>query len=422
MHHPAVYLISTLYLYSMQAILLSLFCLFAQTAFSQLPFTIYNSGNSPLPDDKVNCTYLDHNGNIWAGTDGGLVCISPDGVWITYTTADGLPDNSIRSVFVDQDNTVWAGTYLSGMAAWDGFSWTTFDPTNSGLPDYHIKAIAKDANDTMWIGTSWGLTKWDGNDYWHTYTELNSPILVPNINALYIDSANVLYAGTLNGGLAVYTNGVFDIFRTANSTIGDNTILSIDADAFNNKWLATSFGGLTVMTESGDFLRFTPLTSDITDWSLDAVRIDNANVGIIGMSSFGLEIFDNVHWTGYTAANSALPDDYINALAVDAMNRIWIGMETGGLCVFDRSLTGVEEISALRISAYPNPTANNVIISGVQVGASITLSDAYGNILQALVADAETVFMPLLDVPAGNYLIRATDERGSLVTVVQRIR
>jgi len=387
----------------------------------QSPFTVYNSTNSPLPTDKVNCVYRDRNDNIWAGTDGGLVCIAPDGVWITYTTADGLPDNSIRAVYVDEENVVWAGTYLSGMAAWDGFSWTTYDPLNSGLPDYHIKAITKDNNDTMWIGTSWGLTKWDGADQWHTYTEVNSPILVPNINALYIDSNNVVYAGTLNGGLAVYTDGVFEIFRTANSTIGDNTILSIDEDAYNNKWLATSFGALTVMTEDGDFLRFTPLTSAITDWSLDAVCIDNENVGLIGMSSFGLEIFDNVNWTNYTTANSDLPDDYINALAVDALNRIWIGMETGGLCVFDRSMVGVEEMEVQQVAVFPNPAADIVTISGLLQGSSITLLNAHGQSLQAHRTENTEMMLDLHDLPAGTYYLWITAQDGYSLIPLQHI-
>ena len=379
---------------------------------AQTGFTIYDQTNSDLPTNLVNALTIDEQNNVWVGTEGGLVKIDVGGTWTTYTTANsGIPDNAVRSIYVDEDQVVWVGTYLDGMASFDGTDWVAYDPTNSGLPDYHIKSITKDQHDTMWIGTSWGLAKWDGADYWYTYTELNSEILVPNINALYMDANEILYAGSLNGGLVVYDHGAFSIYRTANSTISDNTILSIDEDIYHNKWLATSFGGLSVLTESGDFLKFTPLTSDISDWSVDAVRLDNNNIGIIGMSATGLEIFDNINWTNYSSDNSELPNDYINALAVDTGNIIWIGTEEGGLARFDREALAIDAPETVRILTYPNPATDNALIVGLPAQLDLQVYNDQG----IYCGDAEYIngvyIIRATSLAAGMYMVRAVDTK-----------
>ena len=399
------------YFYLMKMLFAALLACCATGAFAQSAFTLYNTDNSDLPDNKVNCLYTDAAENIWIGTDGGLVQVTPGGVWTVYTTADGLPDNSIRSIFVDEDGIIWAGTYLSGLVSYNGTEWTVYDPTNSGLPDYHVKAIAKDQNDTMWIGTSWGLAKWDGDEAWTSYTDENSDILVPHVNSLYIDSNNIVYAGTLNGGLAVYQEGVFSIYWTGNANIGDNTVLSIDEDAYNNKWLATSFGGLTVMTEDYEFLRFTPLTSDIVDWSVDAVRIDHTQEGIIGMSTFGLHIFDNTNWEHYTTLNSDLPDDFINAITIDASNHIWIGTESAGVAVFDKDFVSVQNLTSEGIAVFPNPTSERVLINGVHAGSVLSVYSITGTMLESQIVPEGFIWLSVSDWPQGTYYL-SVEENG----------
>lgn len=309
---------------------------------------------------------------------------------------------------VDGDK-LFVGTYLDGMAILEGGVWTVYDPTNSPMPDYHVKCFAHDSSDTIWIGTSWGLTKWDGADYWYTYTEVNSDLLIPNINALYMDSNDVLYAGTVNGGMARYNDGNFEIFRTANSNIGDNTILSIDEDIYNNKWLATSFGALSVLTADDVFLRFTPLTSDIADWSIDAVRLDNDNIAMIGMTSTGLEVFDNLNWTQYTAENSDLPDNVIHAISIGNDNLVWIGTDNGGLAVFDKNyVEAVHTEVPSTIKIYPNPATDNVYLGNWNENVVIHCYDMLGTLKAEGTIINGVATLSVLNLPEGNYIVSVT--------------
>jgi ligand-binding sensor domain-containing protein len=52
---------------------------------------------------------VDHNGILWAGTDGGVSWF--DGArWRTYTTRDGLIDNFVYAIAVDDEGNKWFGT------------------------------------------------------------------------------------------------------------------------------------------------------------------------------------------------------------------------------------------------------------------------------------------------------------------------
>lgn len=412
---------SSAYLYSMRVSFLILYLCLGLSLSAQTAFTIYNTTNSIFTSNLVNCIVHDEAGNMWVGTEAGLAYRSASGDWTLYTEADGLPGNEVRALMLDGDK-VFIGTYLDGMAIMEGGVFTYFDPINSPLPDYHIKCFARDSQDTIWIGTSWGLTKWDGADFWHTYTEVNSDLLVPNINAMYMDSNDILYAGTLNGGMARYNDGNFEIFRTLNSDIGDNTILSIAEDIYNNKWIATSFGSLTVLTADDVFLRFTPLTSDISDWSIDAVRLDHDNLAFIGMTSTGLELFDNVNWTQFTSENSDLPDNVIHAISIAPDNIAWIGTDNGGLVAFNKLLVeNIRDDAPSAIPMYPNPATDLVYLGNWSSDAQVLCYDMQGKKQAEGKAVNGVWTISVYDLPVGNYMVQVTDgtlRASGILTVV----
>jgi len=399
----------------MQGILIICLLLSFTIVKAQTAFTIYDTFSSDLPADKVNKIVIDGENNKWIGTESGLVKMNPAGEMTLFTTANSdIPGNQITAIFIDND-IVWIGTQLNGMAKFDGTTWTNYDPSNSSLPDYQVKCINKDSNDTLWIGTPSGLVKWDIVDYWFVYTNTNSLLHSNNINDIYIDAEDNLYIGTLNGGLSTYINGFIDYYRTDNSLISDNTILSIDEDIFNNKWLATSFGGLSVFTPDETFLKFTPLTSDIADWSIDAVTIDNDNIGLIGMSSTGLEVFDNVSWQNFTTTNSAMPDDYINTVMVDGDNKVWMGTDTGGVVVLDRTLLiSVDDLNPIRANVYPNPVTSSCIITTNINEGVLQVYNLSGMLCLTQKIKSNTLFINVSDLVSGNYIIKITNSETSI--------
>ena len=71
-------------------------------------WTTYSKADG-LGGNFVFALTVDHNGILWAGTDGGVSWF--DGTrWRTYTTRDGLMDNFVYSIAVDDDGNKWFGT------------------------------------------------------------------------------------------------------------------------------------------------------------------------------------------------------------------------------------------------------------------------------------------------------------------------
>src|SRR3982751_1577058 len=93
-----------------------LFLIAPLIVFSQAGWTIYNTSNSPLPENSVRCIAIDHNDVKWIGTDFGLASFDNTN-WTVYQTSNsGLPDNSIRSIAIDHQNNIWIGTFSAGLA------------------------------------------------------------------------------------------------------------------------------------------------------------------------------------------------------------------------------------------------------------------------------------------------------------------
>lgn len=134
---------------------------------------IINSSNSVLPSNRVNCFALDLDGDMWVGTDKGMVgfqcgsnILSPDckGSWpivdIDGFLANLLKDNEIRCIAIDGANRKWVGT-TNGVFVFSPDCTETvarFTTENSPLFDNIITTIAiNGANGDAWIGTEKGL-------------------------------------------------------------------------------------------------------------------------------------------------------------------------------------------------------------------------------------------------------------------------
>ena len=89
--------------------------------------------------------------------------------WNVYDTINsGLPSNYINCIAIDGDGNKWIGTGEfdedsdGGLAEFDGTNWTVYNTSNSELPEHYVRAIAIDGDGNKWIGTGefWDYAWW----------------------------------------------------------------------------------------------------------------------------------------------------------------------------------------------------------------------------------------------------------------------
>ncbi len=93
----------------------------------------------------------DRAGNLWFGTNKGLIRLGSDGATKLFTTRDGLAGDNVKIIYENGNGDLWIGTY-GGLSRFDGESFVNYTEQN-GLSGNRVRSIYEDASGTFWIGT-----------------------------------------------------------------------------------------------------------------------------------------------------------------------------------------------------------------------------------------------------------------------------
>ena len=213
--------------------------------FAQQGYVVYNTNNSLLLDNRVNCISVDSNNTKWIGTEWGLNSYN-DFLWEDFSSFVNY--SSVRCVEFDSSGILWVGT-LDGLFRYDGFNWSHYSSQNSILTN-QINCIAFDKNNTLWAGTSSGLFSYDGRTF---ELELDSSSVEPS----FINVTKLLFKGdsliisTMNGGIAYLYAGSIVWYNTFFGGLPDNSSLDIEVLGDNSIIYAAPQGGILMQHYSG---------------------------------------------------------------------------------------------------------------------------------------------------------------------------
>lgn len=206
-----------------------------------------NTTNSALPSNNINCCYITDT-VWWIGTSKGLFKYKPlQQQGIVYNTNNSpLPNDKIRSIAIDKNNKIWIGTFTGGgIASFDGISWNVMTPSNSPLPSNSIARIF--VQDTLyWFGTGGGLARYNTIS-WIIYTPSNSGLKNPWIYDITEGTPSSYLFIATNNGINTYDliTNTWNHYNSANSGLAGNFTRKLYYDKFNHiLWIATDGNGL----------------------------------------------------------------------------------------------------------------------------------------------------------------------------------
>ena len=308
-----------------------------------------------LPSSKVNCLLALQNGELWIGTDGGLVQLAESG---SAEVPPPLRDKPILAMIQDRDSNVWVGTAgglfrvnAKGVSAdagntavtalfedregnvWVGGShgieclrdsaFVTYSPP--GLNSESSGAIYVDPSDRVWYAPIEGGLRWMQGDKSGTVT---NDLLSQDVVYSIAGSKDELWLGRQQGGLTNlrFTGGSFAARTyTERNGLAQNSVYTVHENPDGTVWAGTVSGGVSRLKDGqiyhlhscrwpgqqhGNFDRRWPRRRYVV-WHLG-----------------GLTELANGKWRTYTTRDG-LPANNINTLLQDSAGTFWIGTAAG---------------------------------------------------------------------------------------------
>lgn len=173
-------------------------------------WTSFSASSSPaLPSNVITSLAEDNVGNIWIGTDSGLVRYN--GItFTTFNTSNGLPAKLIKCIETI-GNQVYIGTN-AGLSRFDGTTFTNYNVANGKLPDDVITSIKAESPSLIWIGGTDRLVEFSINGTFtsSSFIEHSIPNTPGIINCIFVDNQNAKWLGTTTQGILKYTGSNFD--------------------------------------------------------------------------------------------------------------------------------------------------------------------------------------------------------------------
>ncbi|HEX4320014.1 MAG TPA: two-component regulator propeller domain-containing protein [Acidobacteriaceae bacterium] len=190
--------------------------------------------------NAVTAIAEDSDGDIWYGGSQGLERLR-DGMFTTYSIAQGLPSENNGPVYIDSEGRTWFAP-LSGGLYWlkQGYI------GHVGLDslDHDIVYSISGGDGEIWVGRQHGgltqLTDKNGDFAAHTYTQADG-LAQNSVYSVHRNHDGTVWAGTVSGGVSRLKNGAFTNYSVADG-LGSNSIDSI-VEGFDGKmWFATPAG------------------------------------------------------------------------------------------------------------------------------------------------------------------------------------
>ena len=208
-------------------------------------FTNFNTTNSPLPSDQINCIAIDADNQKWIGTQKGFAMINQQNELVIYNAPTDTLFRQITAIAIDSEGNKWLGTfqeqiYLIKLDRKGKYISHTAIPAFQNK-NYRINAIAIDKTGNKWLATqAGGVWKIAPNGKWFCYDVSTTEEYLPSdkVNAIAIDENDVKWVGT-SKGLCSTTDGseftVYEIFDEVTAVETDPNTGSVCVTVQNAK-------------------------------------------------------------------------------------------------------------------------------------------------------------------------------------------
>jgi diguanylate cyclase (GGDEF)-like protein/PAS domain S-box-containing protein len=288
----------------------------------------------------VTCVWSDREGSLWVGS--GIEGLSRlhQGLFSSYTMADGLADYYVSTILQDRSGRLWVGTRKGLSTVRDG-RFVTVEAAQ-GLGREFVAALTEDRRGRLWVGTETGLYRAaPGGGRFSRVSD--DPVAHMLIRVVFEDHDGVIWVGTDRQGLARYDEEKrnFSLYTTEQG-LSSNAIRALAQDNAGHLWISTRGGGLNRFKDG----RFTSygVKDGLAGAGIHALHVDADDTLWIGTRQ-GLNRFQGGRFSTFTARDG-LFSDYVYTFVEDGQGRLWMGSAKG---VFHVSKKELDDFAARKV-------------------------------------------------------------------------
>lgn len=260
---------------------------------------------------------VDRDANLWVGTNSlGLIRVSRSGVASQVGPGGGAHD-AVTAIFEDREGNIWTGSG-GGLESLRDSRFVTYSMPE-GVPTDGSNPIFAAADGRVWFAPVTGALMWmkDGQQ-----GRVDQDGLGQDLIYSIAGGGGELWAGRQNGGLTrLRGEGNSMTARTFTKADGlaQDSVYSVYRGRDGTVWAGTLSGGVSKLT-NGRFTNYT-ITDGLMSNTVNTILEAGAGTIWIG-GPLGLSSFSNGRWERHPAAD-------VNCLLEDSTGVLWIGTALG---------------------------------------------------------------------------------------------
>lgn len=334
-----------------------------------------------LKSSSVNVIAKGNHGQIWLGTNKGLIELNPQTRHFKFHSLQPNQSIAITDIATSKDKDspfIWLSTSQGALKfnTNDASITPYFLETYATAKSWRTFSIAATENDSVWLATNQGLYLKQANTTHFSLFDLSSKLAsASRISALLLDSSGNMWVGTPKDGVLVITPDL-QVSQPQIPNFANEWIYSLSEISPGRVWLGSYGRGIIEMNIDGsraarienDRLNPRSLTSNEI-WHIFAAKSGLVWVG----TSRGLSRFDATQGAvksvfGDTSRANGISDININAVLEDNAGKIWLGLRKKGIDII--------EPTSGKVKHFANDTSSPKTVLPVGAIESLTVNSA----------------------------------------------
>ena len=270
----------------------------------------------PLRGVPILAMVQDRDGNVWVGSAGGLFRLNAHGISVDKE------NTGVTALFEDRDGNVWVGG-PRGIECLRDSAFVTYSPP--GLDSESSGAIYVDPYDRVWYAPIEGGLRWMKGDASGAVT---NDLLSQDVIYSIAGSKDELWLGRQQGGLTNlrFTGGSFAAKTyTERDGLAQNSVYTVHQNPDGTIWAGTVNGGISKLKD-GIFETYT-VTNGLAANTVNSIQ-DGPNGSMWFGTSGGLSELAEGKWRTYSTRDG-LPADNVSTILCDRSGTLWIGTTAG---------------------------------------------------------------------------------------------